>query len=83
MKHASSKTSKERRVAERRGLILMASCLVVIFSAVLAMNLERPSLASKTSRLDEIKSPVEAESRLSRCARTFPRVIPREWAAHN
>ena len=49
MKHASSKTSKERRIARRRGLILIVSCLVVIFSAVLAMNLERPSIASKTS----------------------------------
>ena len=47
MKYASSKTSKERRVVRRRGLILIVSCLVVIFSAVLAMNLERPSLASK------------------------------------
>jgi murein DD-endopeptidase MepM/ murein hydrolase activator NlpD len=59
MKHASSKTSKEKRAAGRRGLILVVSCLVVIFSAVLAMNLERPSIASKTSRLDEIKSPIE------------------------
>ena len=57
MRHASSQTSKERRVARRRGLILIVSCLVVILSAVLAMNLERPSLASKTSRLDEINSP--------------------------
>jgi len=58
MKHASSKTSKERRIARRRGIILIASCLVVIFSAVLAMNLQQPSIADKTSRLDEIKSPV-------------------------
>jgi murein DD-endopeptidase MepM/ murein hydrolase activator NlpD len=58
MKHASSKTLKEKRVARRRGLILIASCLVVIFSAVLAMNLERPSIASKISRLDETKSPL-------------------------
>ena len=54
MKYASSKTSKERRVARRRGLILMASCLVVILSAVLAMNLERPSRADKTTRTSDI-----------------------------
>jgi len=59
MKYASSKTSMERRIARRRGLILIACCLVVIFSAVLAMNLERPSLASKTSPADAMKSPVE------------------------
>lgn len=58
MKHASSKTSKERQIARRRGFILIVSCLVMIFSAVLAMNLERPSIASKTSGLHEIKSPV-------------------------
>lgn len=59
MKHASNKTSKERQIARRRGLILIASCLVVILSAVLAMNLERPSIASKTSRLDNVSAPVE------------------------
>jgi len=58
MRHASNMTSKERTVAQRRGLILIVSCLVVIISAVLAMNLERPSIAGKTSRLDETKSPV-------------------------
>ena len=54
MRHASSQTSKERRVARRRGLILIVSCLVVIFSAVLAMNLERPSRADKTTRTSDI-----------------------------
>jgi murein DD-endopeptidase MepM/ murein hydrolase activator NlpD len=59
MKHASSKTLKEKRVARRRGLILIVSCLSVILSAVLLMNLERPSIASKTSRLDDVSAPVE------------------------
>lgn len=37
-----SKTAKERAVARNRALILAASCLCIILSAVLLMNLETP-----------------------------------------
>src|SRR6185295_5610995 len=58
MRHVSNKTMKEKKIARKRGILLIGSCLIVILSAVLAMNLERPSIASKISRLDETKSPV-------------------------
>jgi len=57
MRHVSNKTMKEKRIARKRGILLIGSCLIVILSAVLAMNLERPSIASKISRLDETRSP--------------------------
>jgi peptidoglycan LD-endopeptidase LytH len=37
-----SKTSKERAVARKRAFVLIASCLCIIFSAVILMNLESP-----------------------------------------
>jgi murein DD-endopeptidase MepM/ murein hydrolase activator NlpD len=56
VKHISSKTMTERRIARKRGFMLIASCLVVILSAVLAMNLERPSIADKGSRIADMPS---------------------------
>ena len=46
----SNKTKKERIVARKRALVLIASCLCVIFSAVILMNLEAPPGARRAGR---------------------------------
>lgn len=58
----SSKTAKERAVARRRALLLVVSCLCIITSAVILMNLEAPPGATRASHGASIYTPVVANA---------------------
>jgi len=59
MKYTSHKTKKERGIARKRGLLLVVSSLVIVLSAVMLMNLEKPSSAKAASRTVPIAQPSE------------------------
>lgn len=64
MKYTSHKTKKERGIARKRALLLVASSLAIVLSAVMLMNLEKPSSAKATLKTVPIAQPSNPDIRV-------------------